>query len=52
MINNECSATTDMWRDDFRKKSFIAMTVHFFDDNFTLKKTSSFYVRLWRTERH
>lgn len=38
MINYECSATTDIWTDDFKKNSFMAMTVHFFDENFFLKK--------------
>ncbi len=38
MINSECSATTDMWTDDFKKRSFLTMTVHFFDDNLILKK--------------
>lgn len=38
MLNSECSATTDMWTDDFKKNSFISMTVHFFDENFILKK--------------
>lgn len=38
IINNECSATTDMWTDDFKKNAFITMTVHFFDENFFLKK--------------
>lgn len=38
MLNTECSATTDMWTEDLKKNSFITMTVHFFDDNFVLKK--------------
>lgn len=38
MQNGECSATTDMWTEDYKKKSFITVTVHFFDDNFTLQK--------------
>lgn len=38
MLNNECSATTDMWTDDFKKNSFISMTVHFIDDDFVLRK--------------
>ena len=36
--NGECSATTDMWTEDYKKNSFVTVTVHFFDDNFTLQK--------------
>lgn len=36
--NGECSATTDMWTEDYKKRAFITVTVHFFDDNFTLQK--------------
>lgn len=38
ILNCECSATTDLWTDDSKKNSYIAFTVHFFDDNFVLKK--------------
>ncbi len=38
MKDGECSATTDMWTEDYKKRSFITVTVHFFDDNLTLQK--------------
>lgn len=38
ILNSECSATTDMWTDDFKKTSFLTMTVHFFNEDFILKK--------------
>lgn len=31
-----CAASTDMWTDDYRKKSFVAVTVHYFDDDWQL----------------
>lgn len=38
MKNGECSASTDMWTEYYKKNSFITMTVHYFDENFFLKK--------------
>ena len=31
-----CAASTDMWTDDFKKKSYTALTVHYFDDEWNL----------------
>lgn len=42
MEKGECSATTDMWTEDYKKKAFITLTVHFFDDKFTLQKNVLF----------
>lgn len=42
IINYECSATTDMWTDKFKHNAFITMTVHFFDENFFLRKNVLF----------
>lgn len=38
MESGECSATTDMWKEDYKKRAFITLTVHFFDENFTLQR--------------
>ncbi len=38
MKNGECSASTDMWTEDYKKRSFVTMTVHFFGEKFILNK--------------
>lgn len=38
IIRGECSATTDMWTEDYKKNHFLTMTAHYFDENFTLKR--------------
>lgn len=30
---NRCSATTDMWSDDYKKISYISITIHFINEN-------------------
>lgn len=42
IVNGECSSTTDMWTDDYKKNHFQVMTVHYFDDNFVLNKNVLF----------
>lgn len=32
LIENITSATTDMWTDNYKKRSYIALTLHFLDD--------------------
>lgn len=36
IIKGFCSASTDMWTDDFRKRSFTAVTLHYFDEEWNL----------------
>lgn len=33
-----CAATTDMWTDDYRKNSYLTFTVHYFSEEWELKK--------------
>lgn len=39
------AATTDMWSDDFKKKSYLTFTIHFYDDLWQLKK--KYYLQLY-----
>lgn len=32
LIDNMVSATTDMWTDNYKKRSYVALTLHFIDD--------------------
>lgn len=34
----QCAATTDMWTDDYKKRSYSAFTVHYIDDNWNIIK--------------
>lgn len=36
--SEECSSTTDMWTEKYKNNPFLTMTVHFFDEDFVLKK--------------
>lgn len=38
----ECAATTDGWSDNYKKKYYLSMTTHFFDDDFCLHKKNLF----------
>lgn len=38
----ECSATTDMWTDDRKKNHYLTMTAHYFDKEFSLKRSILF----------
>lgn len=33
---NRCSATTDMWTDDYKKLSYISITIHYINENWEL----------------
>jgi len=35
--NGRCSATTDMWTDDFKKIGYTAITIHYINDEWQLK---------------
>lgn len=36
--NGYCAMTTDMWTDDYRKLSYLSLTVHYIDDEWNLKE--------------
>lgn len=38
IVAGECAATTDMWMDKFIGNSYIALTVHYLDENWSLNR--------------
>lgn len=46
----ECSATTDMWTENRKKNNYLTMTAHYFDKNFSLKR-SILFTPLFKAKR-
>lgn len=47
----QCAATTDMWTDDYKKRSYSAFTVHYIDNKWNLIKRVPFTTELLCTKR-